>query len=75
MLENITKEKAIVIVVIFASLLFLSFLAGIAYILLLRPSFGDRYANIFFMISFTVIFFSLVYMYHIWITRIQGQED
>ena len=75
MLENITKEKAIVIIVISALLLFLSFLAGIAYVLLLRPSFGDRYANIFFMISFIVIFFSLVYLYHIWICRIQGRED
>jgi hypothetical protein len=38
------------------------------------PSFGLRYANIFFMVSFTIIFFSLVYLYHIWMTRYQKNE-
>ncbi|UCE73630.1 MAG: hypothetical protein JSV56_11480 [Methanomassiliicoccales archaeon] len=75
MKEYLEKEKLIVIIVITALLLFLSFLSGLAYIFLLGPSFGDRYANIFFMVSFTIIFFSLVYLYHIWITRIQERED
>lgn len=75
MLENMTKKKAIVIIVISALLLILIYLAAIAYVLLIRPSYGLRYANIFFMISFTVIFFSLVYIYHIWISRIQERED
>jgi uncharacterized membrane protein YoaK (UPF0700 family) len=75
MYKDITKEKAIVIIVIVALLLFLSFLAGVAYGLLIKPNFGDRYANIFFMVSFTIIFFSLIYIYHIWMSRIQERED
>lgn len=74
MMENITKEKTMVIIVISALLLFFSFLAGLAYGLLLKPHVGERYANIFFMVSFTIIFFSLVYIYHIWISRIQDRE-
>ena len=74
MMEDLSKQKTIIIVVISASLFFFVFLAGIAYALLLRPSFGDRYANIFFMVSFTAIFFSLIYIYHIWIGRIQNRE-
>jgi len=75
MYKDITKNKTIVIIVIIALLFVLSFLAGIAYSLLLKPNFGDRYANIFFMVSFTLIFFSLIYIYHIWISRIQERED
>ncbi len=75
MLDDVSKEKVIVIVVISASLLILMFLAGAAYVVFVRPTFGLRYANIFFMVSFTIIFFSLIYIYHIWITRIQERED
>jgi uncharacterized membrane protein YoaK (UPF0700 family) len=75
MFKDIIREKTIVIIVIIALLFILSFLAGIAYGLLLKPNFGDRYANIFFMVSFTIIFFSLIYIYHIWMSRIQERED
>ena len=75
MYRDITKEKIIVITVITALLLIFSFLAGLAYGYLLKPRFGERYANIFFMVSFTIIFFSLIYIYHIWIGRIQERED
>lgn len=74
MFEGIDREKAIVILVCFALLLLFSFLAGQAYIIFLGPSFGLKYANAFFMISFTIIFFSLVYIYHIWMTKIKGEE-
>jgi peptidoglycan biosynthesis protein MviN/MurJ (putative lipid II flippase) len=75
MYKDITKEKFIVITVLTALLLIFSFLAGLAYGYLLKPRFGERYANIFFMVSFTIIFFSLIYIYHIWIGKIQGRED
>jgi hypothetical protein len=75
MYKEITREKALVIIVMIALLMFLSFLSGVAYGLLLKPNYGERYANIFFMVSFTLIFFSLVYVYHLWITRIQGREE
>ncbi|MEE9150299.1 MAG: hypothetical protein V3U20_00505 [Thermoplasmata archaeon] len=75
MYREITREKAIVIFVIVALFLSFSFLAGVTYGLLLKPGVGDRYANIFFMVSFTLIFFSLIYVYHIWIIRIQEREE
>jgi len=75
MYRDLTKEKTMVIIVIAFLLIFLSFLAGLIYGYLLKPNYGERYANIFFMISFTIIFFSLVYLYHIWITKIQNKED
>jgi hypothetical protein len=75
MLDDVSKEKVIVIVVISASLLILMFLAGLAYVVFVRPTFGLQYANIFFMVSFAVIFFSLIYLYHIWVTKIQDRGD
>ncbi|UCE36495.1 MAG: hypothetical protein JSW00_13380 [Thermoplasmata archaeon] len=74
MFEGVHREKTAVILVCFALLILFSYLAGQAYIIFLRPSFGLRYANPFFMISFSIIFFSLVYVYHSWITRIEGEE-
>jgi hypothetical protein len=74
MFKGIDREKAIVILVCFSLLILFSYLAGQVYLLLLMPSFGLRYANIFFMVSFTIIFFSLVYLYHIWMTRYQKNE-
>jgi hypothetical protein len=74
MFKGIDREKAIVILVCFALLILFSFLAGQIYLHFLMPSFGLRYANIFFMVSFTIIFFSLVYLYHIWMIRYQKNE-
>lgn len=75
MFKELTREKFIVIVVITALFLSLSYVSGVLYIIFLRPTFGLRYANIFFMVSFSIIFFSMVYIYHIWITKIQGEEE
>jgi hypothetical protein len=74
MLDEKTKESYTVIIVCFGLLVLFSFLAGQIYLLFVMPSFGLRYANIFFMISFTIIFFSLVYLYHIWMIRYKKSE-
>jgi hypothetical protein len=73
--NNITPQKVTIIVVISAMLLGLSALAGVIYAYLLRPRYGDRYANVFFMISFVLIFASVVYLYHIWVERMEKKED
>jgi hypothetical protein len=73
--ENITTQKVAVIIVISAMLLGLSALAGVVYAYLLRPRYGDRYANLFFMVSFVLIFASVVYLYHIWVERMAKKED
>ncbi len=72
--ENITSKKVAVIIVISAMLLGLSALAGVIYAYLLRPRYGDQYANLFFMISFVLIFASVVYLYHIWVERMAKKE-
>lgn len=74
MQKEITKEKTIVIIVCTVLLLGLSFVTGIIYNILLKPTFGLQYSNLFFMISFILIFFSVVYIYHVWISKIQEQE-
>ena len=73
--EKITSQKVAIIIVIRALLLGLSALAGVIYAYLLRPRYGDRYANLFFMISFVLIFASVVYLYHIWVDRMAKKED
>ncbi len=73
--ENITSQKVAVIIVISAMLLGLSALAGLIYGYILRPRYGDQYANLFFMISFVLIFASVVYLYHIWVERMVNKED
>jgi len=73
--DNITSQKAIIIIVVSGLLLGLSFLAGVIYAYLLRPQFGDRYANLFFMVSFLLIFASVVYLYHIWVMKTANKED
>ena len=75
MAENITSQKVAVIIVISALLLGLSALAGVVYSYLLRPRYGDQYANLFFMISFVLIFASVIYLYHIWVERMVKKED
>jgi hypothetical protein len=75
MRNEITKEKVIVIIVCTVLLLGLSFVSGIIYTIFLKPSFGLQYSNLFFMISFILIFFAVAYIYHIWISRILGQEN
>ena len=72
--ENITSQKVAVIIVISAMLLGLSALAGMIYAYLLRPQYGDQHANLFFMISFVLIFASVVYLYHIWVERMAKKE-
>ena len=72
--KEISKEKVVIIVVCTVLLLFFSFLSGIIYNLFINPSFGLKYSNIFFMISFSLIFFSVVYIYHILITKRWEQE-
>ncbi len=72
--NNITPRKVIIIIVISALLLGLSALAGVMYAYLLRPRYGDRYANVFFMISFVLIFAFVVYLYHIWVERMAKEE-
>jgi hypothetical protein len=73
--ENITSQKVAVIIIISAMLLGLVALAGVIYAYLLRPRYGDQYANLFFMISFVLIFGSVVYLYHIWVERMAKKED
>jgi predicted membrane-bound spermidine synthase len=75
MQKKISKEKITVIIVCTALLLGLSFIAGMIYNFLLKPKFGLQYSNLFFMISFILIFFSIAYIYHVWISKIQGHEN
>ena len=75
MYKDMTKEKFVVIIISTIILLSLSFVAGMIYNFFIKPSYGLQYANIFFMVSFTMIFFFVVSLYHIWITRIQKQEE
>jgi membrane protease YdiL (CAAX protease family) len=75
MYKDMTKEKYVVIIVSIIILILLSFAAGMIYNFFIKPSYGLQYANIFFMISFTLIFIFLVSFYHIWITKIQKREE
>lgn len=74
-LKKITKLKAYLIIIIVALLFTLVFASAVVYVVFIQPTYGDTYSNIFFMITFTVIFFSLIYIYHIWITKIYGKDD
>ena len=73
--NKLTSANITIIIVISAMLLGLSALSGLIYGYLLRPRYGDRYANLFFMISFVLILASVLYLYHIWVERTVRKED
>jgi hypothetical protein len=72
--KEISKVKIIVIIVCVVILLVLSFLSAIIYTLFLMPTFDRQYANLFFMISFVLIFSLIATLYHIWMTKLQSSE-
>jgi hypothetical protein len=73
--DKLTSKNITIVIVMSALLLGLSALAGVIYGYLLRPRYGDRYANLFFMISFVLIFASVLYLYHVWVESYVKRED
>lgn len=72
--KGITKEKAVIVIVCTILLLVLSFLSAIIYSIFLMPTYDRQYSNLFFMISFVLIFSFIATLYHVWITKIQSLE-
>lgn len=72
---NMASNRIMVIMILCGLLFGLVILSGIAYALLLRPQHGDRYADIFFMVSFVGIIALLMFIYYVWVERDNGGEE
>jgi hypothetical protein len=73
--KEISKVKIIVIIVCVVILLVLSFLSAIIYTIFLMPTFDRQYANLFFMVTFGLIFTFIATLYHMWTIKVQSPEQ
>jgi hypothetical protein len=72
MAMDIPVKKISVIIVCIILLLVFSFGSAIIYLTFIKPSYDMQYANLFFMISFVLIFSFIAALYHMWMKKVQS---